>query len=233
MFLTSWLAGVRRGCVRMSSRRATFAPQSVRHARGNAGGPTGPRRRLRRCAGYRRGNGAGNYETLLANNGPRHTIVAGLKLGASVDGEADATPNVAATADDITTSDDEDGVVSPLTDLRLTTGAQPTITFRATNTTGTAATLYGWVDYNNNGVFDNATERASLNIPDGSNNSVFTLTLPTLTGSFTGKTFARFRLSTDVAAANTTAPPAMAKSRITPSKSRSPRPGRSRQAASR
>ena len=149
------------------------------------------------------GTSAGNYETLLANGGPRHAIVGGLKLGVKTDGEADATQNATATGDD-TGADDEDGGVSPLTDLQFTIGAAPTVTLRATNTIGTAATLYGWVDYNNNGVFDNATERTSVAVPDATSNGLFTLMFPTVPAGFTGTTYARFRLSTDVAAANAT-----------------------------
>jgi hypothetical protein len=146
------------------------------------------------------GTGVGNYETLLANNGPRHTIVAGLKLGANVDGEANATANAAANGDGL----DEDGVSNPAVDFLLTTGAAPTVTLLATNTTGAAATLFGWIDTNGNGAFDNATERASVNVPDGTTNGRFTLNFPTITTTFTGTTYARFRLSTDVAAANST-----------------------------
>jgi hypothetical protein len=39
------------------------------------------------------GTGAGNYETLVSNNGPSHRIVNGLLLGARVDLEANATQN--------------------------------------------------------------------------------------------------------------------------------------------
>jgi hypothetical protein len=153
------------------------------------------------------GTGPGNYETLLANGGPRHLEGTGLTLGAIVDTEADATANGTANGDDRVVAlavDDEDGVVSPLTDLQFTIGAAPKITLRATNTTGTAATLYGWIDFNNNGVFDNATERASVSVPTGTTNGTFTLTFPVVPTGFTGTTYARFRLSTDVAAANAT-----------------------------
>ena len=47
----------------------------------------------------------------------------------------------------------------------------PTVSVRVTNTTGAAATLYGWIDYNANGVFDNATERAIVAVPNGTNNA--------------------------------------------------------------
>ncbi len=59
------------------------------------------------------GTGLGNYETLSANGGPSHTIVAGLFLGARVDNDTNGTPNARANGDDITGSpDDEDGVVN-------------------------------------------------------------------------------------------------------------------------
>ena len=149
------------------------------------------------------GTGPGNYETLLANDGPRHTVVAGLRLGAFVGGEADANQNATATGDDIG-ADDEDGVASPLGELRFAIGTQSVVTLSATNATGSAATLYGWIDFNNNGQFENATERASVVVPNGTTNGLFTLSFPTITSTFTGTTFARFRLSTDAAAANST-----------------------------
>ncbi len=40
----------------------------------------------------------------------------------------------------------------------------------------TAATLSGWIDTNNNGVFDNASERAQIAVPAGTNSGLFTLT---------------------------------------------------------
>ncbi|MFO1004061.1 MAG: integrin alpha [Planctomycetaceae bacterium] len=149
------------------------------------------------------GTGPGNYETLLANDGPRHTIVGGLRLGKFVGGDLDANQNSTATGDDIG-ADDEDGVASPLGELRFTFGTQPVVTLSATNTTGNAATLYGWIDFNNNGLFDNTSERASIIVPTGTNNGLVSLNFPTISTSFTGTTFARFRLSTDAAAANPT-----------------------------
>ena len=75
---------------------------------------------------------------------------------------------------------------------------------RVTNTNSIPATLYGWIDYNANGVFDNATERTSVTVPNGTNNSIVTLVFPPVPSGFTGTTYARFRLSTDAAAANPT-----------------------------
>jgi hypothetical protein len=152
------------------------------------------------------GTGTGNYQTLLTDNGPRHTIVAGIKIGANLDADSGALQNATANADDVNGAlpDDEDGLTNPAADLVLTIGAQPTVNVLVTNTTVTAATLYGWIDYNANGVFDNATERASVSVPTGSNNVIQTLVFPTVPFGFTGSTYARFRLSTDGAAANPT-----------------------------
>ncbi len=152
------------------------------------------------------GTGSGNYNTLFADNGPSHTIVAGLFIGAHVDGDIGVLQNTTSNADDVNGAlpDDEDGLNSPLADLTLTIGAAPTVNVIVTNTTGSAATLYGWIDYNANGVFDNAAERASVTVPSGSSNVLTTLTFPVVPGGFIGTTYARFRLSTDAAAANST-----------------------------
>jgi hypothetical protein len=153
------------------------------------------------------GIGLGDYRTLASDDGPRHTIVAGLHLGATVDGyDGGVLQNATANADDVNGAlpDDEDGVANPQVDLVLTVGATPRMNLWTTNTTGTEATLYGWIDYNGNGEFENATERASIVIPSSSEASLVTLTFPTVPEGFHGKSYARFRLSTDDAAANST-----------------------------
>ena len=141
------------------------------------------------------------YPTRKTANGARHTIVAGLFMGARVDGEVDGQPNVRANGDDSNSPnggpDDEDGVVNPQVDLVLTTGTQPTVTLRATNTTGTAATLTGFIDFNNDGFFSDFNERVKVTVPTGTNNGTFTLTFPIIPTGSEGKTYARFRLSTD------------------------------------
>lgn len=144
------------------------------------------------------GTGTVNYNTLATDNGPSHAIVAGLFLGNTVDGDNGTLQNITANADDVDGAlpDDEDGVLSPI-DLLGTVGAAPTVTLLATNTTGSAATLAGWIDYNQNGVFDNDTERTQINVPDGSDDARFTLSFPTIPTGSAGTTYARFRLSTD------------------------------------
>ena len=152
------------------------------------------------------GTGHGNYNTLLSDNGPRHTIVAGLKLGVNVDPDTGLLQNASANADDVNGAlpDDEDGLTNPAADLALTVGDQPRVNVRATNVTGSDATLSGWIDYNADGVFDNTTERASISVSNGTNNGIVTLVFPIVPRGFTGTTYARFRISTDPAAANPT-----------------------------
>ncbi|MBL8810408.1 MAG: FG-GAP repeat protein, partial [Planctomycetaceae bacterium] len=153
--------------------------------------------------------GVRNYQTLLANNGARHVIDSTrttLFLGAGVDGDAGTSQGASAGADDLFSvggRDDEDGVTNHM-DLFATIGATPKVTLTATNRTNKAATLYGWIDLNRDGVFDNATERTQVNVPTGTTGNAFTLTFPMAGPTSVGSTYARFRLSTDVAAANST-----------------------------
>jgi hypothetical protein len=150
------------------------------------------------------GTGPGEYSTRAADGGPSHLTVAGLFMGAGVDEEPEAFPSAGADGDDTDgTPDDEDGLADPAGDLALLVGAAPAVEVTVTNTTGGAATLYGWIDYNADGVFDNATERASVAVPDGTN-GVVTLNFPAVPQGSAGDTFARFRLSTDAAAADPT-----------------------------
>ena len=142
------------------------------------------------------GNGSGNYNTLAADNGAAHGIVPGLFLGATVDAEADGQPNAAASGDDSNgTPDDEDGVT--LADLALRVGRAPAVRVNATNTSGAAAQLCGFIDYNGDGDFADAGESANLSVPNGSNNAAFTLNFGVVPAGSAAASYARFRLSTD------------------------------------
>ncbi len=151
--------------------------------------------------------GKNDYQTTAPSNGPRHTIDSTkttLFLGASVDGDLGLSQSRAAVLDDLFSAggkDDEDGVLNAL-DLTSTVGANAKVTLSATNKTTKAATLYGWIDFNQNGIFENATERASIAVPKGTTAGRFTLTFPTTPPANLGLTYSRFRLSTDSAAAN-------------------------------
>ncbi|MCB0130678.1 MAG: hypothetical protein KDD78_07510 [Caldilineaceae bacterium] len=141
--------------------------------------------------------------TTAANNGPSHGIVPGLTIGQLIDPEVDGQPNATATGDDTNNLDDEDGVA--VTQLTVVEGGTAAITVNVVNTTGQAATLYGWIDLDNSGTFD-PDERVEIAVPTGTNNVPFTLDFGAVPTGFTGSVCARFRLSTDDAAANPTGP---------------------------
>ncbi|MCD6568022.1 MAG: LruC domain-containing protein, partial [Dehalococcoidia bacterium] len=81
---------------------------------------------------------------LLASNGARHVIVPGFHLGALIDSEADGQPSADALLDDLTTSDDEDGVTF---NTPLAIGRFANITVNASQ----AGQLNAWFDWNHNG----------------------------------------------------------------------------------
>lgn len=136
------------------------------------------------------------YNTTNANGGPSHVIVPDLQIGAAVDGETDGQPNATATGDDTAgTPDDEDGVTLPSS---ITAGTTATFAVDVTNNTGSAATLYGFVDWNGDGDFDDLGETVSASVPDGTSaGSVdldFSVPITATTGTDLGL---RVRLSTD------------------------------------
>ncbi len=137
------------------------------------------------------GNAAGNYNTLLANNGPRHQIVSPLFIGTEITAEDDAKQNPGATGDE------DDGIVTPLP-LIPPRGGDYTVTVTATNNTDFPANLYGWVDFNRNGLFE-TTESATVIVPANSGTKPYTLafTVTANTAAAGLNTFARFRLTTD------------------------------------
>lgn len=146
------------------------------------------------------GTGAGNYQTRLADGGPGHVIVSGLFIGTSVDGDDGTLHNSTASADDGQGTDDEDFLLSGT--LFAAEGQSAVIDINVTNTVGNA-TLYGWIDFNQNGIFE-PSEGALAPVPNGTNDGIVTLTFTASATGTAGSTFARFRLSTDSAAASPT-----------------------------
>jgi uncharacterized repeat protein (TIGR01451 family) len=145
------------------------------------------------------GTGNGNYQTLLADGGAVHPIIAGLFMGSLVDAEADGQPSVIASGDDLVTSDDEDGVDTA--SLAFVVGQPGSVSVRATNLSGTDARLCGFIDFDQDGSFTPGVEVASVTVPNGSNNVTFLLPFTKPLNTPSGPTFSRFRLSTDVAGA--------------------------------
>jgi len=128
-----------------------------------------------------------NYPTTLANNGPRHQIQSGVMLGSNIDNEFDGQPNSGATGDDIAGIDDEDGVSFP---SGLVQGANSGINVTAS----VAGYLHGWIDWNDDGDWDDAGEKVFNNqaLSAGVNN----LSVSVPWGAQLGQTFSRFRFVT-------------------------------------
>ena len=106
------------------------------------------------------GTGVGNYETTAADNGPSHVVSAGLYLGREMpDSDSGALQNPDSNADDATGVDDEDGIA--VLPVITTASGAVNLMVTAVNTTGQAATLACWLDFNRDGDFLDAGERVS------------------------------------------------------------------------
>jgi len=150
----------------------------------------------------------GPYPTLLGSNGACHSIPeSGIfpYMGNTIDAEPNGQPNGLALGDDISGFDDEDGVLDLVDNfLKLTGGEIAQVRVVVSNPTSSTATLYGWIDFNGDGVFDNATERASVSVPPGTNHATVILVFSQIVPEGDYSTFARFRISTSGVAANPT-----------------------------
>ncbi|WP_242446326.1 GEVED domain-containing protein [Photobacterium angustum] len=121
---------------------------------------------------------ANGYATLLADGGPRHLFESGLPyLGSNApDSESDGQPNTIADGDDTNglTPDDEDGFTQPSITTILTAGDNVALTVSVV--TSGNDNLYGWIDFDLSGTFDN-DERATVAV-NASGNSILTFTVP-------------------------------------------------------
>lgn len=121
---------------------------------------------------------------------PRHDIVTGFRMGASITSETGPYNHATATADA-----GDDGVTFGT--LRASKTATATI-----NVTGAAGRLQAWFDWNRDGDFLDPGEQVATNVGDnltGDTNStagVIALSFTVPTGATPGATFARFRWST-------------------------------------
>ena len=145
------------------------------------------------------GDAPNSYGTLLASNGARHSVpgfnavaqTAPLMLGSRISVEADGQPSSTASTDSF-----DDGLASGSVSLPAG-GTTASVVINAVNAKATAATLAGWIDFNNNGVFD-AGERAQVTVPANTNTATaFTLNWSGLAPIAPGfNSFARFRIAT-------------------------------------
>lgn len=145
---------------------------------------------------------AGEYPTLLANDGARHVPI-GPWLGDQSDApdpEFEGQQDPAAIGDDTYDgNDDEDGVSFSI----LVQGQLATVTFEVNGAGAVApgADVIGWLDFNADGKWDPSEKIVGGSFADG----IHSLPFSVPPAAAVGPTFARFRISTDPAAiANTT-----------------------------
>jgi len=189
------------------------------------------------------GDAPDSYATDLADGGegigPSHRIEPNgfpLHLGSAPDSESDGQPSSDASGDDAGAStaspetvadfDDEDGIGS-FPDGCAGSTCEPGDTYSvevsATNETGNAALLCGWIDFNDDGDFDNQDaidddggqdndeERACASVPTGTSNVTVTLDFEIPddfadTGASLETFVSRFRITTDWSASTDAAP---------------------------
>ncbi|MEZ4707418.1 MAG: SdrD B-like domain-containing protein [Caldilineaceae bacterium] len=131
-----------------------------------------------------------NYNTdSNGTTGASHVIIPGLYMGSTVDAENDGQPSNNAAGD----GGDEAGVSLP---AAFQVGSTETVTVSVVNTTGVAAVLYGFIDFDGSGTFE-ASETVTATVPDGTiGNILLSFNVPI--GADTSQQLgARFRLSTD------------------------------------
>ncbi len=140
------------------------------------------------------GDAPNSYGTSLPD-GARHGIVDGLSIGTAPDRDADSIPSIDADSDDLNQLvNDEDGVLQT---VPLSPGDTSNFEVTVTNTTGTTAYLQGFIDFNQDGDFDDAGEKFLSNraINTGVTNVIYSVAAPVPSSAVTGDTYLRFRLS--------------------------------------
>ena len=163
-----------------------------------------------------------SYTTLFADNGPRHDVsAANLFIGTTApDGDTNGfgdgvDNNGDATDDDATFSADEsiaELLSSGAANFPELSASESTYTLAVdvTNTSGAAATLHGWIDFDNDGTFD-TDERTQISVPTATNDNTVSLvwTLPVGPSEVVvSDTFARFRIRLDSDASTSPSGPA-------------------------
>ncbi len=133
---------------------------------------------------------ASSYPTTDADNGARHTKLAGFSIGTEIDVETDGQPSATADLDDSTRSpDDEDGVTFNGT---LTVGNTGSVDVFVTNTAGLSNPyLDAWIDFNRDGDWSDGGEQV-FSGPAVAGSNTLNFTVPG--SAAVGNTFSRFRL---------------------------------------
>ncbi|MGB1251278.1 MAG: collagen-binding domain-containing protein [Candidatus Promineifilaceae bacterium] len=129
------------------------------------------------------------YSTTLLANGPRHILSGTLVLGTAVDPDTDGVPSPLADGDDLEQLNDDDGITT-----------NPASWLEGFNPNGFGVTaseagcLNGWIDWNEDGDFDEIDEKIFDNVQVSTGLNMLDFTAPAVTYQGLEK-FARFRIS--------------------------------------
>ena len=138
-----------------------------------------------------------DYPVTWADNGARHDAV-GPKLGHNRDAEPNGVPSAAANGDDLNmVPDDEDGV-SVVRELIAFPGAASSgqIDVNLQNPDASSNRLDAWIDFNQDGDWNDPGEQIFTNFDLGTTAGTQTLNFTMPAGTVAGDTYGRFRLST-------------------------------------
>ncbi|HHE39236.1 MAG TPA: hypothetical protein ENL20_11790 [Candidatus Cloacimonetes bacterium] len=127
------------------------------------------------------------YPTLLANDGARHTVVAGVYMGALIDAEPNGLQDPNAMGDDNNNLADEDGI-------NFLGQIIPGENVQVLINVSTNGFINAWLDYNIDGGWAEANDLILNNQPVTAGNNTFNISVP-ITAT-PGITFTRFRFDT-------------------------------------
>jgi hypothetical protein len=133
------------------------------------------------------GDAPAGYPTALADDGARHRLVPGVRLGNAIDAESDAITNPPGLGDDGNGVDDEDGVF-------FTTSLRVGQTAGVSVVASTNGVLNAWLDFGRDGSWAETGDQifTNRNLTTGTNNLSFLIPA----GINPGFSYARFRFST-------------------------------------
>lgn len=121
-----------------------------------------------------------------------HAIQLGIQMGAQLDGNETPVANADATGDDLDVNDDEDGVTIPF----LTPAQSATIDVDVQQVSAGQGYLNAWIDWNGDGDFSDSGEQVASDLQfTAAANGTISVSVTPPRGGASGRTFARFRWS--------------------------------------
>lgn len=131
--------------------------------------------------------GSPGFPTLLVHNGARHTIDGITYLGGPPDTEPDGQPDGTSTGDDLSATDDEDGVTF---NVPLVPGFTSPVDVLAS----ASGMLDAWIDFNGNGSWADPGDQVAISLPLTPGPNQVMVQVPASANA--GGMMARFRFST-------------------------------------